>query len=431
MKSNKFSGKRLLVLGSNVGATDIVEYARSHGAITIVADYLPPEKSAAKQVADEHFLISTSDLKSLSKLVEEQKIHAVLSGISDFNVLNALLLSEGCKLPFYCTRAQWDLIGRKDQFRQLCQRCGVPSPETYYVGERIPDDLFLGFPYPVVVKPVDASLSMGVFICRSEEELRAAQPEALAESGAGKLIVEEYVTGHEFAAHYTICNGAPYFACMDNRYPAVVQHEEKTTIPIARVYPSLFLEEYRKQVNEPMLALCREIGLQNGILFVQGIYKDHHFYIFEGGLRCAGEAPYRFIEPINGVNFTHLLVDQALLGKAEGYNGNLEDPSLKGKCCGIISFATKGGRVSAIRGLEKAIANTPSVISHECRYPVGADTPSGNTLRQILLRFVMICESREQMAKDIRYINETVSVSNENGEDICLRFDPGQLFELL
>ncbi|MDN4186102.1 MAG: hypothetical protein QY871_03390 [Dehalococcoides mccartyi] len=172
MKSNKFSGKRLLVLGSNVGATDIVEYARSHGAITMVADYLPPEKSAAKQVADEHFLISTSDLEGLIKLVEDQKIDAVLSGISDFNVQNALLLSEGCKLPFYCTKAQWDLISRKDQFRDLCQRCGVPSPETYYVGEKIPDDLVPDFPYPVVVKPVDASLSMGVFICHSEEEIR-------------------------------------------------------------------------------------------------------------------------------------------------------------------------------------------------------------------------------------------------------------------
>jgi len=112
MKSNKFSGKRLLVLGSNVGATDIVEYVRSHGAITMVADYLPPEKSAAKQVADEQFLISTSDLEGLIKLVEDQKIDAVLSGISDFNVQNALLLSEGCKLPFYCTKAQWDLISR-------------------------------------------------------------------------------------------------------------------------------------------------------------------------------------------------------------------------------------------------------------------------------------------------------------------------------
>jgi|GEM_PF-1366635 len=431
MKSNKFSGKRLLVLGSNVGATDIVEYARSHGAITIVADYLPPERSAAKQVADEHFLISTSDLEGLSKLVEDQKIDAVLSGISDFNVRNALLLSEGCKLPFCCTKAQWDLISRKDQFRDLCQRCGVPSPETYYVGERIPDDLFPNLPYPVVVKPVDASLSMGVFICRNEEELQAAEPKALAESGAGKLIVEDYVTGHEFAAHYTICNGKPYFACMDNRYSAVVQHEEEITIPIARVYPSLFLEEYRSQVNESLLALCREIGLLNGVLFIQGVYKDHHFYIFEGGLRCAGEAPYRFLEPINGVNFLHLLVDHALLGKAEGYDGDKEDPFLKGRCCGIISFATKGGKVAAIRGLEEAVAHTPSVTGHECRYPVGADTPSGNTLRQILLRFVMICESREQMARDIRYINERVSVLNEQGEDMCLRFDPDQLFELL
>ena len=431
MKSNKFSGKRLLVLGSNVGATDIVEYARSHGAITMVADYLPPEKSAAKQVADEHFLISTSDLEGLIKLVEDQKIDAVLSGISDFNVQNALLLSEGCKLPFYCTKAQWDLISRKDQFRDLCQRCGVPSPETYYVGEKIPDDLFPDFPYPVVVKPVDASLSMGVFICHSEEEIRDAEPKALAESSAGKLIVEEYAAGYEFAAHYAICNGEPFLACLDNRYPAVINHESETTIPIARVYPSLFLEEYQSQVNESMLALCREIGMQNGVLFIQGIYKDKHFYIFEGGLRCAGEAPYRFIGPVNGVNFVHLLVDQALLGKAERYNGNLEDPSLKGKCCGIVSFATKGGRVAAIRGLEEAIANTPSVISHECRYPVGADTPSGNTLRQIQLRFVMICESREQMAKDIRYINETVSVLNEQGEDMCLRFDPDQLFELL
>jgi biotin carboxylase len=342
-----------------------------------------------------------------------------------------LLLSEGCKLPFYCTKAQWDLISRKDQFRDLCQRCGVPSPETYYVGEKIPDDLVPDFPYPVVVKPVDASLSMGVFICHSEEEIRDAEPKALAESSAGKLIVEEYAAGYEFAAHYTICNGEPFLACLDNRYPAVINHESETTIPIARVYPSLFLEEYQSQVNESMLALCREIGMQNGVLFIQGIYKDKHFYIFEGGLRCAGEAPYRFIEPINGVNFAHLLVDQALLGKVEGYDGNLEDPSMKGKCCGIISFATKGGRVSEIVGLEEAIANTPSVIQYECRYPAGADAPSGNTLRQIQLRFVMICESREQMARDIRDINERVSVLNEQGEDMCLRFDPDHLFELL
>lgn len=429
MNSNKFSGKRLLVLGSNVGATDIVEYARSHGAITMVADYLPPEKSAAKRVADEHFLISTSDLEGLSQLAIEQRIDAVLSGISDFNILNAMTVSERAGLPFYCTREQWDLINRKDRFRSLCQTCGVPSPKTYCTGDAIPEDVWPSLHYPVVVKPVDASLSLGISICRTEKELREAELEALKQSGVGKLIVEEYVKGLEFTAHYTICNGNPALACMDNRYPASIKSDLETTIPIARVYPSLFMEEYRKQVNESVLALCRATGLQNGVLFIQGIYGDHRFSIFEAGLRCAGEAPYRFIERVNGISFIKLLVDQVLLGKVEGYDTGKEDPSLKGKCCGVISFATKGGKVAAIRRLEEAIANTPSVIEHECRYPEGAETPFGCTLRQIQLRFVMICESREQMAKDIRYINETVSVLNEQGEDMCLRFDPDHLLE--
>ena len=39
---NYFSEKTLLVLGTNVGSVDIVNYARAHGAHTIVADYLTP-----------------------------------------------------------------------------------------------------------------------------------------------------------------------------------------------------------------------------------------------------------------------------------------------------------------------------------------------------------------------------------------------------
>ena len=55
----KFANKTLLVLGSNVMATEIVEYARHNGAYVIVADYYPVEKSAAKRVADEAINIST------------------------------------------------------------------------------------------------------------------------------------------------------------------------------------------------------------------------------------------------------------------------------------------------------------------------------------------------------------------------------------
>ncbi|EHQ91865.1 ATP-grasp domain-containing protein [Desulfosporosinus youngiae] len=431
MKSNRFSGKKLLILGSNVGATDIVTYARANGAYTIVADYYSPENSAAKRVADEHILISTGDLGALSTLIQERKVDGVLAGISEFNLLNAMTLSDKFGLSFYCTKEQWDMVESKDQFRALCDRCGVPSPRTYYTGERIPDDIWARLHYPVVIKPVDGSTSAGVSICQTEKELRDAEPVAIKNSIAGKLILEEYIKGHEFTAHYTICNGIPYLACIDNRYPVAINKGLVTTIPIARIYPSLFLEKYMIQVNESMLNLCREIGIQNGVLFIQGLHGNDGFSIFEAGLRCAGEAPYRFIEKLNGINFMDILVDQALLGKVESYDSAKEDPLLKGKCCGIVSFATKGGKVGAIRGLKEAVVSTPSVIEYECRYPEGADTPYGNTLRQLHIRFVMICESREQMAKDVQYLNETITVLNDKGENMCLRFEPNRLFEVL
>ena len=48
----KFKGKKLLVLGSNVGSVDIVKYARKNGAFVYVADYFPKKKSLAKLFAD-------------------------------------------------------------------------------------------------------------------------------------------------------------------------------------------------------------------------------------------------------------------------------------------------------------------------------------------------------------------------------------------
>ena len=46
----KFNKKTLLVLGTSVGSVEIVKYARNEGAYVIVTDYLPLEKSEAKNM---------------------------------------------------------------------------------------------------------------------------------------------------------------------------------------------------------------------------------------------------------------------------------------------------------------------------------------------------------------------------------------------
>lgn len=427
---NKFEGKKLLFLGSNVGTADMIKYAKDNGAYTIVADYLPVEKSFGKQLADSNVLISTGDLDNLKKYIVTTGVNGVLAGVSEFNLLNAMKLCEHFHFPFYCTKEQWDLIENKENFRKLCIDYDVPVPRTFFVGEDISTKALSEVEDPVIVKPVDGSASIGITICRDKTTLLKAVEEAKNNSEIGRIIIEEYAEGDEFAAHYTIVNGKASLSSVDNRVPVAVHEGDVTTIPVARVYPSTFIDQYIEQLNPQMLRLCESLGLHTGILFIQGLYnKDNNkFYIFEAGLRCAGEAPYRFIERINGISFMNNIVDYALLGETKDFDASKDDPYFGGKVCCVTSFVSKGGRIGEIINYEETARALTSIVDSECRYHEGDETPNGNTLRQIVIRFVLICDSQAQLVSDIDYINNSVKVLDVNGNDMCLTFNAHSFF---
>lgn len=421
----KFLGKKLLFLGSNVGTIDMIRYAKENGAYTIVADYLPIEKSLGKQYADSHVQISTGDMEGLKTFVKNEGVDGVLAGVSEFNLLNAMSLCEYFRLPFYCSKEQWNKIENKEHFRKLCVEYDVPCPRTFFVGDTFTTENLLNISYPVIVKPVDGSSSIGITICRSERVLLNAIDEAKSNSMEGKVIIEEFAEGKEFTAHYTIANGHVSLSCIDNRVPVAIHKGDVTTIPVARIYPSTYIDEYIKQVNPKMIRLCQSLGMNTGILFVQGLYNEEKntFYIFEAGLRCAGEAPYRIIERVNCLSFMNNIVDYSLLGKSADYDFSKEDPYLGGKVCCVTSFVSKGGKIGRIINYEKTAKALRSIVDSECRYQEGDETPNGNTLRQIVIRFVLICDSKDQMINDIDYINNSVKVLDVNGNDMCLTFN--------
>lgn len=424
-------GKKLLLLGSNVGTLDIIRYAKANGVYTIVADNLPIEKSFGKRYSDDNILISTNDIDGLIKIIAEKNIDGVFAGVSEFNLLKAMELCHYFGFPFYCTHDQWDLIENKESFRRLCQYFEVPCPKTYFAGEVLSSEIINKIKYPIIVKPVDSSSSVGVTICRNHSSLQKAITEAINNSAKGRIIIEDFFEGEEFAAHYAIVNGIVTLASVDNRVPVAVHSGDVTTVPLARVYPSSFVDEYIRQVNDKMISLCKSLDIKAGVLFVQGLYnkQKNEFSIFEAGLRCAGEAPYRIIEKVNGVNFMNLLVDYALLGKVVNYDITREDPYLKGKMCCVTSFVSKGGTVGKIVGYDEVKQKVSSIIDSECRYQEGDVTPDGNTLRQIMMRFVLVCNSAELLISDVETINNTVQVLDDKGDNMCYTFNAREFFK--
>lgn len=78
--------KKLLILGSSKACKEMIAYAKSQGIYTIVTDYFPPEKSSAKLLADEYWMISTGDYDQLEIKCREEQVDGVCSGISTFNI---------------------------------------------------------------------------------------------------------------------------------------------------------------------------------------------------------------------------------------------------------------------------------------------------------------------------------------------------------
>lgn len=70
--------KKVLILGSDFGTYDIAVEAKRMGLYVIATDLM--ETSPTKDVADEAWHISTTDLDVLEKKIKEEEISGILTG---------------------------------------------------------------------------------------------------------------------------------------------------------------------------------------------------------------------------------------------------------------------------------------------------------------------------------------------------------------
>ena len=424
----KFGGKKLLVLGTSVGSVDIVKYAKAEGAHVLVADYLPVEKSAAKQLADDTAMVSTLDVQALCDLVKQHHIDGVFCGVSEANIQSARKVCEISGLPTYYTDEQWNTFMNKDSFRELCRKYGVGVPTTYFTGSREQFDAVgsegLCIEYPVIVKPVDNGANVGISVCLSRETLMEAMEFAFRNSDAGKAIVEQFVNGIEISPTYVVQNGRCELVCMGSKY-AYENASGLKALSHAYIYPapSPCLDEYLQDVDSHVKDMVLSQGINNCTIFFQGIYSDHKFYIFEAGLRMEGTATFRITKRMGGNSFMEFMTDNAL-GVQSDYDISREDVTFGGRKCVIFSMISTGGIIGRVEGFEEAAAH-PMVVASEQRHQVGEHVANDGTLRQIMFRFVLQDDDLDNVLDTIRFIQNTVKAYDQEGNYMLITgFDP-------
>lgn len=422
----KFSGKKLLVLGSSVGSTEIVDYARREGAWVIVTDYLPTEKSAAKKLADETVMVSTIDVDALCALAEEKKIDGIFCGVSEMNLVSMEQVARRLHLPCYFTKDQWNICQHKSRFKALCREYGVPVPRDFT--QAVKDGKLEAVSFPVIVKPVDSSAGRGIRICHRAEEVKDAYDYALTFSPSKTVLVEEFVSGkNEITATYTLKDGEISLSCLKDKLISL-DHENITAQVDVLIAPSAFLPRYLEQVNEAVIRMLKGIGAKEGCVFIQGIADEERFTFFEMGYRINGGSDYRLIAAENGINYLEMMVCHAITGKTEGFDLSLDDPYFRNHVL-TFNMYIHGGTIGSMEGRE-AVAQIPNVLTCEYMRKVGDTVKEDNTLSQRGFRAVIRDGEIDAVKETITKIQQAIRIRDVDGNDMLYKpFDVQRLAE--
>lgn len=416
----QLNDKKLLVLGGMKISCEIVRKAKEMGAYVAVTDYNSQEKSPAKQIADEFFMDSTTDVNAIVNLIKKEKFDGVLTGFVDLLLPYYAEICKKAGLPSLATKEQYEVYIEKSKYKALLKKYGVPVPEEYVIND-MTDKQMSSIKYPVIVKPTDSSGARGIQVCENRDELLDACSNALRFSKTGSVIVEQFLRGAEVTAFWMIQDGDPHFIGLGNRHAEKNQGPDILALPVGYTYPSIHTKKYMYEIVPVMEKMLKGSGIENGLLFSQCVIENGIPKVYDLGLRLTGSLEYYMFEKMCGYNPMEMLIRFALTGSEGEVIKDKVDPYLNGRYGWNISFLMKPGIITKIIGYE-GIKRVPGVIDAVIAHEVGEEIKSNERglLKQICCRVLGHSDTVDEMREAVNKVTSIYQVLDANGESLLL-----------
>lgn len=341
-----------------------------------------------------------------------------MNGISTFNISVCMELCKRLNLPCYCTPNAWHYTIDKRQFKDLCISCGVPVAKDYYLSKFPSDSELDQIQYPVVVKAIDQSANRGMSYCNSKEEVVAACDYARSYSASDTVIVERMLKGHEYTAWYALADGKASlinFSIMFEQKGYPSNCYSITTTEMNK------LDLYLKEIDPYIIKAFEKGGYKEGLAWIEMMLDDDgHFYVLETGYRMSGDMMALNHKNVCGFNTYAWLVDIATGVKHNRSDLPVHASNLPKRCgCTYILWGEEEGEISEITGIDE-INQIPGInINIDGLLNVGDIVKKHQYLYVITFDTINV----DQMIDVINKINELISIKDNKGVDIVIRFD--------
>lgn len=409
-------GKKLLLIGGINTTADLVDLAHRNGVLIGVADY--NRGTLLKSLADFEHDVSVYDEDAVAKLILEEGYDGVISAFNERlgPVTSRIAERVGKWAPM--TPEQIRMSTNKKYFKHTCEKYGVSVPKEYRI--QSPDEIRTAdIDYPVIIKPVDSSSSIGVTPCFSPEELEEGYRKAVAHSRSGDAIVEQYLPCDEINITFIAQDGDIQVAAIHDRYFNTEQ-KSATKAPDLYIYPSRYTGLYMEKYAGSVIGMLKGIGVRNGSLFIQAIVSGDRVYHYEAGMRLNGCKTYQILEYENGYNTLEHLMLFALTGSM---GEKVQFSPRFGRWYATLNVLGEPGATIAEIGGERALYSYPWLIHIAKRYRPGDTIPadSAGTLVQDTTRIHVMADTKEELMERIDRVNELYTLTDPAGRNIILK----------
>ena len=400
-------------MGGTRISCEIIRAAKKLGCFVGVADYYPRSMSPGKQMSDAAYDVSTLDVDAMAALITSEHFDGMLTGFSDMLLPYYADICNKAGIPCYGTKEQFEIFSHKDLYKPLLRRFDIPTVEEYEIG---PCGISGNIIFPVLVKPSDGSGARGISICYTADELSLALEKALKFSKTGNILVEQYIEGREVTINWLFQDGEYYLTSIGNRH---VKHNQDGVIPlpVGYTYPSHILPKYQAETAEKCKEMFHDVGIQNGIMFMQCKVVDDVCIVYDIGFRLTGALEYKNINDVCGYNPLDMMINFALTGSMGEPNlSEKVDPTFNGRFGFNVSTLSAPGTIAEIQGIDEVKTFDGVIDSVLAHYP--GETISEEIkghLAQITVRTFGTTNSENDLYPAMKRIEDTINVISADG----------------
>lgn len=420
-----FKGKKLLILGGAALHKKVVEAAKEMEVYTIVTDNIP--NSPAKLIADKSYDINVSDVDAIVEMSREEKVDAVISVCLDFCQIYYQRICDRLGLPCWGTKEQFEILTRKELFKQACENCGVDIIPTYKEADF--SQLNASIAYPILVKPSQNRGSRGATVCYDYQQVKNAIITAKELSQDGKAVIEQYMGGKDdFQVTYLVVDGIPYVVRTADRYLGDIE-SGMDRVAIALSSPSKNTDLYFEKVHNHMVDLLQYLNINNAPVFFQGFVDDDTIRFYDPGLRFPGGDYDRIFASVMGLNLMKSLVELAFTGHMTFLENALSDKTtyLNGHIIFTLHSTIKNGTIAYETPVDELVS-IPGVEYVTYRHVIGESVDMTYDVNQRVAEINILGKDINDTIRIIHEVQEKLTVLNQQGENmIFCEFDVNRL----